>query len=94
MTTSEVRSQNFTLVVAPGMCDTARGELYLDDGISLDVGNVKSEIVFSWDGGRLEATGTFGYNTDVFIESVKILGPGSRTNTGSWSLGSAFSIQF
>jgi alpha-glucosidase len=92
MTTSESRSQNSTRVVAPGLCGTACGKLYLDDGISLDISSAQPEIVFTWDGAKLEATGTFGYDTNVVVESVKVLGAGGRKKTGAWSLGSAVSI--
>ncbi|AEO68345.1 glycoside hydrolase family 31 protein [Thermothielavioides terrestris NRRL 8126] len=75
-TTAELRKQNFALTVAPGSDGTAKGFLYLDDGESLDVGNAKSEITFKWDGSVLTAEGTFGYHTDLVIESVTVLGQG------------------
>ncbi|KAK3314350.1 glycoside hydrolase family 31 protein [Apodospora peruviana] len=92
MTTAEVRGKNFTIVVAPGKDGKARGMLYLDDGESLDVGDKKSEISFTWDGKAFKAEGTFGYETDVVVESVVILGgeDGPKTRTGPWELKEGF----
>jgi alpha-glucosidase len=90
-TTAELRKQNFVITIAPGPDGTAKGELYLDDGESLDVGNNKSEISFSWDGHALEAAGIFGYDTDVVVERVVLLGASdSRTQEGPWMLSKAF----
>ncbi|KAK0624993.1 glycosyl hydrolases family 31-domain-containing protein [Bombardia bombarda] len=99
MTTEEVRGRNFTIVVAPGGDGMARGGLFLDDGESVDVGagGQWSEIEFVWDGGLgvFEANGTFGFGTEVVVESVVVLGGGeggvgNLTVTGPWGLGEAF----
>ena len=90
-TTTDLRKQNFVLTVAPGADGTAKGELYLDDGESLDVGSHKSEISFRWDGQALQASGSFGYDTDVVVERVVLLGvDGGRTREGPWVLREAF----
>ncbi|KAK3386179.1 glycosyl hydrolases family 31-domain-containing protein [Podospora didyma] len=77
-TTADVRSQNFTIIVAPGIDGNAQGSMYLDDGESLDVGTQKSEIQFYWDGALFVCNGTFGYPTDVWVEHVTILGGGNN----------------
>ncbi|KAL2021900.1 hypothetical protein VTK56DRAFT_6495 [Thermocarpiscus australiensis] len=94
-TTAELRGQNFVVTVAPGKDGTARGELYLDDGESLDVGSRKSEISFTWDGSAFEANGTFGYDTDVVVEKVVVLGGenGSVTRDGPWGLREPFGFR-
>lgn len=93
-TTAELRRQNFAITIAPGADGTAKGELYLDDGESLDVGTNKSEITFTWDGHTLRAAGTFGYETDVVLERVVLLGDGgSRTQEGPWVLSKAFDFR-
>ncbi|KAK0710424.1 glycosyl hydrolases family 31-domain-containing protein [Apiosordaria backusii] len=95
-TTSQVRSKNFRVIVAPGRDGTARGELYLDDGVSLDVGGNRSEIVFSWDGQAFTANGTFGYETDVKVERVVILGGEGgevKTEEGPWGLRGGFGFR-
>ncbi|KAI1272151.1 glycosyl hydrolases family 31-domain-containing protein [Xylaria sp. FL0933] len=92
-TTALVRENDFTLIVAPGKDGKASGSLYLDDGDSLDVADKYSDISFTWDGTTLKAEGTFGYNTDVVVESVKILGGEEPvTKEGSWSLNAAFEV--
>ncbi|KAK3317301.1 glycoside hydrolase family 31 protein [Cercophora scortea] len=97
-TTAEVRRENFTVVVAPGVDGNAEGVLYLDDGQSVDVGREWSEVVFTWDGGegRFEAKGVFGFATDVVVESVVVLGGGQgpRTKMGPWGLGGSLGFSF
>ncbi|KAG4222322.1 hypothetical protein PC116_g29203, partial [Phytophthora cactorum] len=94
-TTTALREKNFQIVVAPGLDGKAKGSLYLDDGDSLDVGDAKSDISFSWDGMTLKVDGTFGYSTNVVVESVVVLGgeePGTRN--GSWPLDGPFEVTF
>lgn len=76
-TTTELRKQNFALVIAPSLQGTASGSLYLDDGVSL-VQPSTSYIQFSYARGKLDISGTFGYNAGVVIESITLLGTGSN----------------
>ncbi|KAK4131303.1 glycoside hydrolase family 31 protein [Trichocladium antarcticum] len=95
-TTAETRRENFAITVAPGMDGTARGELYLDDGESRDVGSNKSMIRFAWDGESFVANGTFGYRTHVVVESVLVLGQAGgkgKTHRGPWGLNEAFGFR-
>ncbi|RWA07552.1 hypothetical protein EKO27_g7548 [Xylaria grammica] len=92
-TTELVRQNDFTLVVAPGSDGKASGSLYLDDGDSLDVGDKYSDISFDWDGNTLRAEGTFGYETGVVVEVIKVLGGEEPvTKEGKWSLNEAFEV--
>ncbi|KAI1823766.1 glycoside hydrolase family 31 protein [Xylaria intraflava] len=92
-TTTLVRANNFTLIVAPGKDGSASGSLYLDDGDSVDVGNDYSDIRFAWDGATLKVDGSFGHQTDVVVEKVTVLGDSEPvTKTGSWSLNAAFEV--
>ncbi|KAF2966620.1 hypothetical protein GQX73_g6984 [Xylaria multiplex] len=92
-TTDLVRQNDFTLIVAPGTDGRASGSLYLDDGDSLDVGDRYSDISFTYDGETLRVEGIFGYETDVVVESVKILGGEEPiTKDGRWSLNGAFEV--
>ncbi|KAI0022960.1 glycoside hydrolase family 31 protein [Xylariomycetidae sp. FL0641] len=93
-TTARLRTQNFTLVVAPGLDGTAVGSLYLDDGESVDVDvSSSSDIRFRWDGTSLQTEGTFGYKTDVAVERVLILGGGDPVaRDGPWSLTGPFEV--
>lgn len=75
-TTTELRNQNFALVIARDASGNANGSLYLDDGDSL-VQHATSNILFSYTGhsGAFQMTGEFGYNPGhVVIRNVTILG--------------------
>ncbi|KAK5169379.1 uncharacterized protein LTR77_005354 [Saxophila tyrrhenica] len=73
-TTAELRKQNFTLLVAPGLDGTAAGSLYVDDGESLEQDGVLDvRFEYSKDG-VFSMGGTFGYETGVWIETVVLLG--------------------
>jgi alpha-glucosidase len=80
MTTKALREQDFELWIAPGEDGKAEGELYLDDGVSLVQEGV-SEVGFSWDGeeGRIRAEGVFGFETEVRVRSVTVLGEEPKT---------------
>ncbi|KAK0611263.1 glycosyl hydrolases family 31-domain-containing protein [Immersiella caudata] len=94
MTTEEVRRENFEILVAEGLNGTAKGELYLDDGVSLEAGRNKSVIEFSWDGEWFVMNGTFGFETTVVVERVKVTGVnGTRVEEGSWGLNAGFKVQ-
>lgn len=72
MTTTALRDNDFELLVAPDANGDARGELYLDDGESLQQGGT-SQIVFSWDGDNIKMDGTFGFSTRVGVKTVTIM---------------------
>jgi alpha-glucosidase len=73
-TTTEVRKQNFVVIVAPGLDGTASGSLYLDDGDSL-IQPAVSDIQFTYSAkGIFSMEGSFDYDSGVVIESVTVLG--------------------
>lgn len=73
-TTTALRKLDFNVLVAPGMDDTAKGSLYLDDGDSL-VQKATSDITFAYDGTTLTMGGTFGYDMGgVKVATVTVLG--------------------
>lgn len=73
-TTAELRKENFVIVVAPGLDGTAAGSLYLDDGDSVDPRDEVTEVAFSWDGTRFAASGKWGFDTELVVEEVLVLG--------------------
>ncbi|KUI60568.1 putative alpha/beta-glucosidase agdC [Cytospora mali] len=75
MTTTELRQKDFELVIPLGGNGTASGQLYLDDGVSLEQKGT-TLVQFSYADGKLVATGTFGYSTPVKVSKVTILGYG------------------
>jgi alpha-glucosidase len=74
-TTTLLREENFQLIIAPGLDGNASGNLYLDDGVSLEQA-ATSNIKFSYDGNSSTLTmgGTFDYDAGVIIESITVLG--------------------
>jgi alpha-glucosidase len=78
MTTTELRGKDFELLIPLGPNGTASGQLYLDDGVSLEQSGT-TFAQFSYAGGRLVATGDFGYSTPVKISKVTILGSGNSS---------------
>ncbi|KAI6896478.1 alpha-glucosidase [Hortaea werneckii] len=75
-TTTELRKQDFTVVIAPGLDGTAKGSLYLDDGVSLEQG-ATSYIHFHYSAnGEFRMEGTFGYDSGNAITGVMVLGSG------------------
>ena len=77
-TTTELRKQNFELVVAPGLDGSASGSLYLDDGLSL-VQKAISLLSFTYSkNGTLSVGGTFDYITNNTIATIKMLGVTSK----------------
>jgi alpha-glucosidase len=72
-TTTALRALDFNLIVAPSVNGTASGQLYLDDGVSIEQAAV-SEIVFAYDGSVLSMDGTFDYPAGVQIANVILLG--------------------
>ncbi|KAG8963174.1 hypothetical protein FRC03_003321 [Tulasnella sp. 419] len=74
MTTKDLRSKDFHLVVAPGSDGQATGSLYIDDGISLKQ-KATTEITFTYAKSELKAKGKVGYNPEkVKISKVSFLG--------------------
>jgi len=81
-TTAELRKQDFVLWIAPNATNQAQGSLYLDDGDSLEQDGI-SEIAFTYDNGKFSMTGSFGYETDVQIKNITLLGAdGQQTMQG------------
>jgi alpha-glucosidase len=81
-TTTELRKQDFVIWIAPNATNQAQGSLYLDDGDSLEQDGT-SEIAFTYDNGKFSMTGNFGYETDVQIKNITLLGAnGQQTLQG------------
>lgn len=79
VTTTELRRRPFEILIAPDSTGYASGELYLDDGESIQPA-CTSLVHFEYQGGKLAIRGEFGYQGDVVIDSVTLLGQrGGRT---------------
>lgn len=85
MTTTDLRGENFELIVPVGKDGTAEGSLYLDDGESLKP-DAMSNIIFRYAKGQLKISGDFGYKTNAKITKITLLGVGeSKTAAGKSS---------
>jgi alpha-glucosidase len=92
-TTTELRKQDFVLWIAPNSTGQAEGALYLDDGDSIEQAGV-SEVRFRYDNGRFEIDGTFGYETDVKVKNITVLGDRQMSVQGPVGLDKAWSHDF
>lgn len=77
MTTTELREKDFELLIPLGSNGTASGQLYLDDGVSLEQ-NGTTLVQFSYADDKLVVSGTFDYSTPVKVSKVTILGYSSK----------------
>ncbi|KAH8899784.1 family 31 glycosyl hydrolase [Thozetella sp. PMI_491] len=80
MTTTEVRTKDFELIVPIGADGTAKGQLYLDDGVSVEQKGI-TYIDFEYSKGTLTAKGVFGYETPAKITTITFLGLGGGCKT-------------
>lgn len=73
MTTAAVRLLDFEIIVPVGVDGTATGELYIDDGLSIEQAKT-THVNFDYNGLLLHLSGTFGYNPGVTITRVVFVG--------------------
>ncbi|KAK0099335.1 hypothetical protein ONS96_008563 [Cadophora gregata f. sp. sojae] len=88
-TTTEVRKQPFNFLIAPSAGGDAKGELYLDDGVSI-VQNAISEIEMRYAGKELCVGGSFGYKGEGeeegnWLNEVIVLGVEEEPKGAYWS---------
>jgi alpha-glucosidase len=91
-TTTELRKKDFVLWIAPNATNQATGSLYLDDGDSIEQPSTSS-ITFSYDNGAFSMSGDFGYETDVVVKNITILGSGQSIQ-GPVALNGSFEHNF
>ncbi|KAF3037266.1 hypothetical protein E8E12_007986 [Didymella heteroderae] len=93
-TTTELRKQDFVLWIAPNATNQASGTLYLDDGDSIEQSGI-SEIVFEYDNGEFKMSGSFGYETDLQVKNITLLGAnGQQTLQGPVPLTGEYNVRF
>ncbi|KAI5269131.1 alpha-glucosidase [Aureobasidium subglaciale] len=82
-TTTELRKQDFVLVIAPDLNGKAEGSLYLDEGDAIEQPET-SLITFGYANGTFTMGGSFGYPTDANIVSLTVLGQGINGTTAAF----------
>lgn len=83
-TTTELRKQNFELLIALDASGSASGELYLDDGVSLNQ-RATTHVTFTYKNGVFILGGSFSLRVPFVISKVTILGgkhPLVKANSG------------
>ncbi|OZJ03699.1 hypothetical protein BZG36_03499 [Bifiguratus adelaidae] len=76
-TVAESRKNPFELLIALSMNGTAQGNLYLDDGESVNPQGT-SLINYTMANGKLTASGNFGYHETSKLDKITILGVDTR----------------
>ncbi|PTB71292.1 glycoside hydrolase family 31 protein [Trichoderma longibrachiatum ATCC 18648] len=72
-TTTELRKQNFELLIALDASGSASGELYLDDGVSIHQ-RATTHVTFTYNKGLFILGGSFSLRVPFIISKVTILG--------------------
>ncbi|RAH43585.1 putative alpha-glucosidase [Aspergillus brunneoviolaceus CBS 621.78] len=98
MTTTEVRTKGFELLIAPGLDGTASGSLYLDDGDSVEQA-AATEVTFHYSRkGRELRVAVANAGSELRVEKVTVLGEGEgqsgkKTHGDGFSLRSSLKVQ-
>ncbi|KAI8232930.1 putative alpha/beta-glucosidase agdC [Colletotrichum sp. SAR 10_96] len=77
MTTTKLREENFELLIAVNRNGTAKGQLYLDDGVSLEQSGI-THVTFDYKDGKVAVDGEFGYSTPLKVSKITFLGGGQQ----------------
>ncbi|KAB5577580.1 family 31 glycosyl hydrolase [Coniochaeta sp. 2T2.1] len=73
MTTTELRKQDFELLVPVAADGTAAGRLYIDDGVSIQQKSF-TLVDFMYKDKVLSANGTFGLDTGLKVSKITLIG--------------------
>ncbi|KAA8910594.1 alpha-glucosidase [Sphaerosporella brunnea] len=94
MTTDEVRSRDFELLIAPDARGNASGELYLDDGDSINPAETLN-VQFQYSGGRLNVKTRGTYKATGKVVKVTVLSgrKGKSVKQGGWHLSGKWDIR-
>ncbi|KAG9080884.1 hypothetical protein FRC06_006029, partial [Ceratobasidium sp. 370] len=68
-----LREKDFNFVVAPGSDGKASGQLYIDDGISIQPKS-STKLTMSYSNKQLQVKGSTGYKTSSKVATVTFLG--------------------
>lgn len=76
-TTTELRKKDFELLIPLGDDCTASGELFIDDGESIEQSGV-TQVTFKYENGEVSVDGKFERDLAVKISKITLLGGGGK----------------
>lgn len=80
-TTTELRKKDFELLIPLNGDGKAEGELYLDDGVSIEQDGY-TQVTFKYENGEVSIDGIFEREIDVKIAKITVLGDGEEKCVG------------
>ena len=86
-TTTDLRTKGFEILIATGKDGKAEGELYIDDGVSIEQ-KTTTHVKFSYDADGLSITGNISDDYPVKISKITVLSPKCKSKdkaTGRFS---------
>eukprot|EP00833_Pecoramyces_ruminatium_P009629 jgi/Orpsp1_1/1183661/evm.model.c7180000086195.1 len=81
LTVYENRNSPFGLIVALDAKNKASGEIYLDDGVSIDIKGKKTEVQYTVENGTLTASGSYKYDEKQPLDTIRVLGVSKKPSS-------------
>jgi alpha-glucosidase len=84
MTTKDLRTKPFNILIAPDATGKASGTLYIDDGISIEQSRGTTNVNFVYGGDKLSVTGEFNYEAERnTVSTITVLGVSKKPSAAA-----------